>query len=208
MSKPIIIAVAGGSASGKTTVIEEIKHAFVDEDVVVIKHDDYYKDQSHLSREERRKTNYDHPSALENDLLVKHLNMLINGEAIDKPIYDFVVQNRSPKTERIEPAKVILLDGILILEDARIRDLADIKIYVECDMDLRLIRRIQRDMVERGRSFENIINQYLTTVKPMHHLFVSPTKRYADVIIPNDYEHNVATDIIIQKIKSVLNENK
>ncbi len=207
MSKPIIIAVAGGSASGKSTVIEEIKHAFVDEDVVVIKHDDYYKDQSNLSREERRKTNYDHPSALENDLLVKHLNMLINGEAIDKPIYDFVEQTRSDKTERIEPSKVILLDGILILEDARIRDLADIKIYVECDMDLRLIRRIQRDMVERGRSFENIINQYLTTVKPMHHLFVSPTKRYADVIIPNDYEHNVATDIIIQKIKSVLNES-
>ncbi len=207
MSKPIIIAVAGGSASGKSTVIEEIKHAFIDEDVVVIKHDDYYKDQSNLSREERRKTNYDHPSALENDLLVKHLNMLINGEAIDKPIYDFVEQTRSDKTERIEPSKVILLDGILILEDARIRDLADIKIYVECDMDLRLIRRIQRDMVERGRSFENIINQYLTTVKPMHHLFVSPTKRYADVIIPNDYEHNVATDIIIQKIKSVLNES-
>lgn len=207
MSKPIIIAVAGGSASGKSTVIEEIKHAFVDEDVVVIKHDDYYKDQSNLSREERRKTNYDHPAALENDLLVKHLNMLINGEAIDKPIYDFVEQTRSDKTERIEPSKVILLDGILILEDARIRDLADIKIYVECDMDLRLIRRIQRDMVERGRSFENIINQYLTTVKPMHHLFVSPTKRYADVIIPNDYEHNVATDIIIQKIKSVLNES-
>jgi uridine kinase len=208
MSKPIIIAVAGGSASGKTTVVEEIRHAFIDEDVVVIKHDDYYKDQSNLTREERRKTNYDHPAALENDLLVKHLKMLLNGEAIDKPIYDFVEQNRSPKTERIEPAKVILLDGILILEDARIRDLADIKIYVECDMDLRLIRRIQRDMVERGRSFENIINQYLTTVKPMHHLFVSPTKRYADVIIPNDYEHNVATDIIIQKIKSVLNENK
>lgn len=208
MSKPIIIAVAGGSASGKTTVIEEIKHAFIDEDVVVIKHDDYYKDQSHLTREERRKTNYDHPAALENDLLVKHLNMLISGEAIDKPIYDFVEQTRSEKTERIEPSKVILLDGILILEDARIRDLADIKIYVECDMDLRLIRRIQRDMVERGRSFENIINQYLTTVKPMHHLFVSPTKRYADVIIPNDYEHKVATDIIIQKIKSVLNESK
>lgn len=208
MSKPIIIAVAGGSASGKTTVIEEIKHAFIDEDVVVIKHDDYYKDQSHLSREERRKTNYDHPSSLENDLLVKHLQMLINGQSIDKPIYDFVEQTRSSKTEKINPAKVILLDGILILEDARIRDLADIKIYVECDMDLRLIRRIQRDMVERGRSFENIINQYLTTVKPMHHLFVSPTKRYADVIIPNDYEHNVATDIIIQKIKSVLAENK
>ncbi len=208
MSKPIIIAVAGGSASGKTTVIEEIKHAFIDEDVVVIKHDDYYKDQSHLSREERRKTNYDHPSSLENDLLVKHLQMLINGQSIDKPIYDFVEQTRSSKTEKIDPAKVILLDGILILEDARIRDLADIKIYVECDMDLRLIRRIQRDMVERGRSFENIINQYLTTVKPMHHLFVSPTKRYADVIIPNDYEHNVATDIIIQKIKSVLAENK
>ena len=204
MVKPIIIAIAGGSASGKTTVVSEIKEALGEKDLVVIKHDDYYKDQSHLSLEERKLTNYDHPSSLENELLISQLKDLISGKPIKKPIYDFVIQTRSDKYEIVEPKKVIILDGILILEDERIRELADIKIFVECDEDLRLIRRIKRDMVERGRSFDHIIEQYLTTVKPMYHHFVSKTKRYADIIIPNDFSHSVATDLLIEKIKSIL----
>lgn len=204
MVKPIIIAIAGGSASGKTTVVSEIKEALGEKDLVVIKHDDYYKDQSHLSLEERKLTNYDHPSSLENELLISQLKDLISGKPIKKPIYDFVIQTRSDKYEIVEPKKVIILDGILVLEDERIRELADIKIFVECDEDLRLIRRIKRDMVERGRSFDHIIEQYLTSVKPMYHHFVSKTKRYADIIIPNDLSHSVATDLLIEKIKSIL----
>ncbi|MDD6301805.1 MAG: uridine kinase [Bacillales bacterium] len=204
MKKAIVIAVAGGSASGKSTVVDEIYHALDGKDVIVIKHDDYYKDQSTLTMEQRRLTNYDHPSSLENDLLIKQLKQLIKGEAIDKPIYDFKNHNRSEMTQHIEPKKVIILDGILVLEDKRIRDLCDIKVYVECDEDIRLIRRIKRDMEERGRSFDFVISQYLTTVKPMHHLFVSPTKRYADIIIPNDFSHVVGADILIEKIKSVI----
>ena len=204
MVKPIIIAIAGGSASGKTTVVSEFKEALGEKDLVVIKHDDYYKDQSHLSLEERKLTNYDHPSSLENELLISQLKDLISGKPIKKPIYDFVIQTRSDKYEIVEPKKVIILDGILVLEDERIRELADIKIFVECDEDLRLIRRIKRDMVERGRSFDHIIEQYLTSVKPMYHHFVSKTKRYADIIIPNDFSHSVATDLLIEKIKSIL----
>ncbi|MBE6143534.1 MAG: uridine kinase [Erysipelotrichaceae bacterium] len=204
MEKVIVIAVAGGSASGKTTVIKEIYDALGGEDIAIIKHDDYYKDQSHLTREERKLTNYDHPSSLENELLISQLKDLIDGKSIKKPTYDFMLQTRSDKYEIVEPKKVIILDGILILEDERIRELADIKIFVECDEDLRLIRRIKRDMVERGRSFEHIIEQYLTTVKPMYHHFVSKTKRYADIIIPNDFSHSVATDLLIEKIKSIL----
>ena len=204
MEKVIVIAVAGGSASGKTTVIKEIYAALGGEDIAIIKHDDYYKDQSHLTREERKLTNYDHPSSLENELLISQLKDLIDGKSIKKPIYDFMLQTRSDKYEIVEPKKVIILDGILILEDERIRELADIKIFVECDEDLRLIRRIKRDMVERGRSFDHIIEQYLTSVKPMYHHFVSKTKRYADIIIPNDFSHSVATDLLIEKIKSIL----
>ena len=206
MEKPIIICIAGGSASGKTTLVNEISEQFDNKDVVVLKHDDYYKDQSHLSLEQRKLTNYDHPASLENDLLIVHLKQLLSNQPIEKPIYDFVTQTRSNKTKTIYPSKVILLDGILVLEDERLRDLADIKVFVECDEDLRLIRRIKRDMVERGRSFEWIIKQYLTTVKPMYQSFVSPSKRYADIIIPNDFSHNVATDLLVEKIKSILNK--
>ena len=195
MNKPILICIAGGSASGKTTLVNEIAQAFKGRDVVVIKHDDYYRDQSHLTPEERKLTNYDHPKSLENELLINHLKMLLNNQSINKPIYDFVSQTRSLETEVVHPGKVIILDGILVLEDPRIRELASIKVYVECDEDIRLIRRIRRDMVERGRTFDNIIKQYLTTVKPMYHSFVSPSKRNADIIIPNDFSHNVATDL-------------
>ncbi len=206
--KPILIIIAGGSASGKTTVVNKIHKVLGDSDLVVIKHDDYYLDQSDIPLEKRHQTNYDHPSSLENDLLISDLKKLLNQEAIEKPIYDFVTQNRKKETEHIEPKPVIILEGILSLEDERIRELADIKVFVNCDDDLRFIRRLQRDVEERGRSVDWVINQYLTTVRPMHHLFVRPTIRYADIIIPNDYKHNVATDMLIRSIKTLIRENK
>lgn len=206
MMKPILIIVAGGSASGKTTVVEEIKKSIGKNQAIFIKHDDYYRCQDDLSIEERRKTNYDHPSSLENDLLVEHLKMLLNNLPIDKPIYDFVSQTRKKECEHLEPKKIIILEGILALEDARIRELASIKIFVNCDDDLRFIRRLKRDIEERGRSLDMVVNQYLKTVRPMHHLFVRPTIRYADIIIPNDTTHAIGTELLIRNIKSLLKE--
>jgi uridine kinase len=206
MNKSVIIAVAGGSASGKTTVVDKITESFDQQDVTVIKHDDYYKDQSDMSMEERYKVNYDHPFSLDNDLMYQDILQLIKGETITKPTYDFEAHTRSDKTEQIRPTKIIILEGILIMEDERIRDLCDIKLFVEADDDLRFIRRLQRDMEERGRSLDSVISQYLNTVKPMHFAFVKPTKRYADVIIPNDKDHDVAVDLIITKIKSIISE--
>ncbi len=206
MKKPLIIAVAGGSSSGKTTVVEKIMANLVDYPVIVIKHDDYYKDQSNMTMEERRKVNYDHPFSLDNELFYQQLKTLISGKPIDKPTYDFVNLTRAGKTERVEPAKIIILEGILIMEEAKIRNLADIKIFVECDDDLRFIRRLQRDIKERGRTMDSVINQYINTVKPMHYAFVKPTKRYADIIIPNDYSNDVAVDIINAKILSIINQ--
>ena len=206
MQKPLIIAVAGGSSSGKTTVVEKIMANLIDFPVIVIKHDDYYKDQSDMTMEERRAVNYDHPFSLDNDLFFKHLKLLISGQPIEKPTYDFVNLTRASVTENVQPAKIIILEGILVLEEARIRDLADIKIFVECDDDLRFIRRLQRDIKERGRTMDSVINQYINTVKPMNYAFVKPTKRYADIIIPNDYSNDVAVDIINAKILSIINK--
>lgn len=202
--KPILISVAGGSASGKTTVVDEIIEAMDGYDITVLRHDDYYNDQSDLSMEERYKTNYDHPSSLDNDLLVEHLETLLDNKPIMKPIYDFVLHNRSDKKELVNPTNIIILEGILVLADPRIRNLSDIKIYVESDDDIRFIRRLQRDIKERGRTVDNVVNQYLTTVKPMHYKFVKPSKRFADIIIPNDNKHNVAVDIIVTKMKSIM----
>lgn len=202
--KPILISVAGGSASGKTTVVDEIIEAMEGYDITVLRHDDYYNDQSDLSMEERYKTNYDHPSSLDNDLLVEHLEALLDNKPIMKPIYDFVLHNRSDKKELVNPTNIIILEGILVLADQRIRNLSDIKIYVESDDDIRFIRRLQRDIKERGRTVDNVVNQYLTTVKPMHYKFVKPSKRFADIIIPNDNKHNVAVDIIVTKMKSIM----
>lgn len=204
MRKPVIIAVAGGSASGKTTVVNKIIDEFNKENVTVIKHDDYYKDQTHMSMEERVKVNYDHPLSLDNDLMFEQILDLIKGRKIIKPTYDFENHNRSDKCEEVHPTDIVILEGILIMEDERIRDLCDIKLFVEADDDLRFIRRLQRDMAERGRTLESVVNQYLNTVKPMHYAFVKPTKRYADIIIPNDKDHDVAVDIIITKIKSII----
>lgn len=206
MNRPVFIAVAGGSASGKTTVVEKIVDSFQKEDVTVIKHDDYYKDQSEMTLEERYQVNYDHPFSLDNDLMYSQILDLLKGKTIIKPTYDFEAHTRSSKTEIISPTRIIILEGILILEDERIRDLCDIKLFVEADDDLRFIRRLRRDMAERGRSLESVVKQYLTTVKPMHFAFVKPSKRYADVIIPNDKEHDVAVDLIITKIKSIISK--
>jgi uridine kinase len=206
MKRPVIIAVSGGSSSGKTTVVNKLIKNLGDNTITIIKHDDYYKDQAEMSMEARRKVNYDHPFSLDNDLFYEHLRALIEGKTIEKPTYDFVLLTRAKKKETIKPAKIIILEGILILEDERIRKLADIKIYVETDDDIRFIRRLIRDTKERGRTLESVIEQYLTTVKPMHFAFVKPTKRYADIIIPNDYEHDVAVDLVKAKIMSILNK--
>ena len=204
--KPVLILIAGGSASGKSTVVDKIQNKLNSIYVTVIRHDDYYKDQANVPLEDRVKVNYDHPNALDNNLLYEHLNLLLNNQEIDCPTYDFKIHTRSDITRHIKPTKVIILEGILILEDERIRDLADIKIFVESDDDIRFIRRLLRDINERGRSLENVIDQYLTTVKPMYYSFIKPTKRYADIIIPNDNKHDVAVDVIVSKIKEIIDE--
>jgi uridine kinase len=208
MKKPVIIAVAGGSASGKTTVVDKIIARFEKENVTVIKHDDYYKNQSEMKMEDRVKVNYDHPFSLDNDLMFKQILKLVTGQTVTKPTYDFENYNRSEITETIKPTAILILEGVLILEDSRIRELCDIKLFVEADDDLRFIRRLMRDMESRGRSMDSVIKQYLSTVKPMHFAFVKPTKRYADIIIPNDKDHDVAVDLISTKIKSIIsNQN-
>lgn len=206
--KPILIVVAGGSASGKTTVVDKITQAINSTDVRVIKHDDYYIDLSNIPLEERDNLNYDHPSSLDNDLFVAQLKELLANRPILKPKYDFLLHNRKKETELVHPTKVIVVEGILVLEDERIRDLADIKIFVESDDDVRFIRRLKRDTVERGRSVDSVINQYLNTVKPMYHAFIKPTKRYADIIIPNDNTHDVAVSCIVRMINDMLKGEK
>ena len=202
--KPILIAVAGGSASGKTTVVRKIIERLNSKDITVITHDDYYKDLTKLTLEERQKVNFDHPDSLDNDLFVAQLNELLNGNSIEKPTYNFVEHNRSKITETVHPTRIIIIEGILVLEDDRVKDLATIKIFVESDDDVRFIRRLVRDTKERGRSIDSVINQYLTTVKPMYYSFIKPTKRYADMIIPNDSTHDVAVDCIARMINDML----
>ncbi|HHQ6405120.1 TPA: uridine kinase [Enterococcus faecium] len=204
-SKPIIIGVTGGSGSGKTSVSRAIFNNFPDHSIMMLEQDSYYKDQSHLSFEERLNTNYDHPFAFDNDLLIQHVGDLLNYKAIEKPVYDYVAHTRSQATIIQEPKEVIILEGILILEDERLRDLMDIKVYVDTDDDIRIIRRIKRDMEERGRTLDSVIEQYLTVVKPMYHQFIEPTKRYADIIVPEGGENHVAVDLITTKVASFLN---
>ncbi|KAF1304530.1 uridine kinase [Enterococcus saccharolyticus] len=202
--RPIIIGVTGGSGSGKTSVSRAIFNHFPDHSIMMLEHDSYYKNQSHLAFEERLKTNYDHPLAFDTDLMIDHLQQLLNYEAIEKPVYDYVRHTRSEETVHQEPREVIILEGILILEDERLRDLMDIKIYVDTDDDIRIIRRIKRDIEERGRTLDSVIEQYLTVVKPMYHQFIEPTKRYADVIVPEGGENHVAIDLINTKVEKIL----
>ena len=206
MNRPIIIGIAGGSGSGKSTVTNELVELIENDKVVVIEQDNYYKSQDSLPYEQRVETNYDHPFAFDNDLLVEHLNKLKNNEAIDKPMYDFEIHNRKKETQRVEPKEVIILEGILILSEPQIRDLLDIKIFVDTDSDVRIIRRILRDIKERGRSLESVILQYMKTVRPANMQFVEPSKRYADIIIPEGGYNKVAVDLIYSKIMAVLNK--
>ncbi|MBV7391387.1 uridine kinase [Enterococcus alishanensis] len=206
-TRPIIIGVTGGSGSGKTSVSRAIYNHFPDHSIMMLEHDSYYKDQSHLSFEERLKTNYDHPFAFDTDLLITHLEKLLKYEAIEVPVYDYVNHTRSEATIVEEPKEVIILEGILILEDERLRDLMDIKIYVDTDDDIRIIRRIKRDMEERGRTLDSVIGQYLGVVKPMYHQFIEPTKRYSDIIVPEGGENHVAIDLIATKVATFLNHD-
>ncbi|MCR5787353.1 MAG: uridine kinase [Acholeplasmatales bacterium] len=206
--KSVLIVVAGGTASGKTTVVDKISQRLKSKDVQVIRFDDYYKDLSNLSMEERAKVNFDHPDSLDNDLMYEQLRDLLDGKKIEKPLYDFKTHTRKKETEQIHPSKVIIVEGILALYDPRVRDIANIKIFVESDDDIRFIRRLRRDMTERGRSLESVIEQYLGTVKPMYYEFIKPTKRYADIIIPNDNNHEVAVDIVMAKVKEIINKKE
>jgi uridine kinase len=204
--KPVVIGVAGGSGSGKTSVTKSIYDSFKGHSILMLEQDFYYKDQSHLPFEERLKTNYDHPLAFDNDLLIEHINKLLNHEAIEKPVYDYAVHTRSDQVIYVEPQDVIILEGILVLEDERLRDLMDIKLFVDTDADLRIIRRLLRDIKERGRSIDSVIDQYIGVVRPMHNQFIEPTKRYADVIIPEGGHNHVAIDLMVTKIQTILEQ--
>lgn len=200
--KTTIIGIAGGTGSGKSTFNNRLKQYFGD-NITVIYHDNYYRQHDDLSFAERQTINYDHPESLETDLLIEHLQKLRQGQSVECPVYDFSQHNRSKETITIKPSRVIVVEGILILQDERLRNMFDIKIFVEADADERILRRILRDMKERGRDLENIIDQYLTTVKPMHYLYVEPSKTSADIVI-NSGLNNVAFDLIKTKIQQIL----
>jgi uridine kinase len=206
MTKPMVIGVAGGSGSGKTSVTKAIIDRFSDQTILVIEQDYYYKDQTHLSFEERLNTNYDHPLAFDNELLIEHIQQLIDYRPVQKPVYDYKRHTRSKESVKVEPKEVIIVEGILILEDERLRDLMDIKVYVDTDADLRIIRRLLRDIKERGRSLDSVIDQYLNNVRPSHLQFIEPTKRYADIIIPEGGQNIVAIDILASKIATILSQ--
>ncbi|PKH08413.1 uridine kinase [Planomicrobium sp. MB-3u-38] len=203
-NRPVVIGIAGGSGSGKTSVTNSIYEVFKEHSVVVIEQDYYYKDQSHLEFEERLSTNYDHPLAFDTDLLIQHIDELLERRPIEKPVYNYAIHTRAEETIHIEPKDVIILEGILVLEDKRLRDLMDIKLFVDTDGDLRIIRRLLRDINERGRTIDSVIEQYLNVVRPMHNQFIEPTKRYADVIIPEGGQNEVAIDLMVTKIKTIL----
>jgi uridine kinase len=202
--KKFIIGVAGGSGSGKTTVVKNLTKLLPQEAVTCISHDDYYRDQSHLSFQERTKTNYDHPNALETNLLVDHLVQLSQGQTVEKPIYNFEKHNRSDQTEVIKPAQVIIVEGILVLSDADLAASFDLKVFVDTDPDLRIIRRIRRDVEERDRTFDQSVKQYLETTRPMHLQFVEPSKRTADIIIPEGGENTIALDVLTAKVREMI----
>ncbi|GIN38594.1 MULTISPECIES: uridine kinase [Heyndrickxia] len=205
-SKPAVIGVTGGSGSGKTSVTQAIYEHFKGHSILVLEQDYYYKDQSHLPFEERLKTNYDHPLAFDNDLLIEHLEKLLNYQAVEKPVYDYTLHTRSDKKIIVEPKDVIILEGILVLEDERLRNLMDIKLYVDTDADLRIMRRMLRDIEDRGRTMHSVIEQYTNVVRPMHNQFIEPTKRYADVIIPEGGQNHVAIDLVVTKIQTILEQ--
>ena len=202
--RPIVFGVAGGTASGKTTVARAILEAVGASQIAYLPHDAYYKDMSHLSFEERTHLNFDHPNSLESKLLVKHIKWLLEGKNVHVPVYDFTTHRRTEETVLVEPSPIILVDGILIFTKLRLRELMDIKVYVDTDPDVRFIRRLQRDIQERGRSLDSVVTQYMDTVRPMHLKFVEPSKRYADVIIPNGGLNRVAMEMVVSRLRELL----
>ncbi len=199
----IVIGIAGGTGSGKTTLIERIQTEFK-EGIVVLAHDYYYKDRSELELKERERLNYDHPDSFETDLLIYHINKLKNGESVFRPVYDFTIHNRTKEKVKVDTADVIIVEGILIFENRELRNLFDIKIFIDTDADVRIIRRILRDVKERERSLDSIVNQYMSTVKLMHEQFVEPSKKYADIIVPEGGFNTVALEMINERIHALL----
>jgi uridine kinase len=201
----MVVGIAGGSGSGKTTLADLIIKSMGDEKIAYIPHDAYYRDQKHLPFEERVKVNYDHPDSLETDLMIRQVSQLMEGRAIEMPVYDFTIHNRKAATIHIEPKPVILVEGILIFTEKALRDLFDAKIFVDTDPDIRFIRRLTRDIEERGRTVPSVVDQYLRTVRPMHLEFVEPSKRYADIIVPEGGLNVVALDMVIARLQALLN---
>jgi uridine kinase len=204
VKKPVVFAVAGGTASGKTTVARAVLDAVGASQIAYLPHDAYYKDREDLTFEERALLNYDHPDSLETKLLIKHIKRLLNWEAVQVPVYDFTEHRRTAETVVVEPSPIILVDGILIFTRRKLRDLMDIKVFVDTDSDVRFIRRLRRDMEERGRSLSSVVTQYLETVRPMHIKFVEPSKRFADVIIPGGGLNKVAMDMVVSQLHVML----
>ena len=205
MKKPIFIGVSGGTGSGKTTIVNRICSEIPEKSVTIMEHDSYYKDQSSMTYEQRCKTNYDHPFAFDTDLFVKHIKELKKGNTIEKPIYDYGIHNRKKEIIIVEPKEIIIVEGLLVFYEERIRELLDIKIYVDTDADIRILRRIIRDMNERKRSLDSVINQYINTVRPAHEQFIEPSKKYADIIVTEGGNNLVAVDLMVTKIRSLLN---
>ena len=205
MKDIIVIGIAGGTGSGKSTLIKKIKEEFHDE-ITILSHDFYYKQHDDISFEERKKLNYDHPNAFDTDLRIEHVRRLAAGETIERPVYDFTIHNRINETVLVRPAKVIVVEGILIFENKELLDLFDIKVFIDMDADVRIIRRILRDVNERGRTLESVVHQYLTTVKLMHEQFVEPSKKYADIIIPEGGFNRVALEMLNERIHALLKE--
>lgn len=203
---PVIIGIAGGSGSGKTTVALRVREACPGKTIQIIHHDSYYYDNSHLPMAERAQINYDHPKAFETTLLVEHLEQLRRGDSVEMPIYDYSIHSRLPETERVEPADIVFVEGILVLESKILRKMMDIRLFVDVDADERVLRRMRRDINERGRTMDSVIDQYLNVVRPMHLQFCWPSKRYAHLIIPEGGHNTVAIDLIANKIQNIIRE--
>ena len=203
-SRPLVIGVAGGTGSGKTTVVRKICEGVAPATVSVLHHDAYYREFNHLTKEERDRINFDHPSSLETELLVEHLDQLLEGGAIEMPVYDFTDHTRSDRTVRVVPTRVIVVDGILVLAEPELRKRMDIRVFVDTDSDVRLMRRLERDIADRGRSLRSVLDQYRATVRPMHLEFVEPSKRWADLIVPEGGHNRVAVDMLVTKMGSIL----
>ena len=207
MQNVIVIGIAGGTGSGKSTMIQKIKEEFHD-NITILSHDFYYKRHDQLTYEERTKLNYDHPDAIETDLMIEHVRQLCQWKTVERPVYDFTIHNRVDETVEVYPAKVVVVEGILIFENQELRDLCDIKVFIDTDADVRILRRILRDVSERGRTLDSVITQYLTTVKPMHEQFVEPSKKYADIIVPEGGYNRVALEMLNERIHSLLKQSE